>query len=181
MTMRTALLSLGLLLAASAPALGHETGTIRLAKTLPAGGELVIRGEKLPKQATLRLQLRGALENFPLGEIRTDSLGGFNARLALPTEARPGSYTVVVLAPDNDIAARAALTITEAAPGEMSPAEHAMMDSTGGEAAMPHATADMMDVKTATTRGEWVGIVAIIAASLVGGLVLLLGARRASA
>ena len=179
MTMRTALLSLGLLLATAAPALGHETGTIRLAKTLPAGGELVIRGEKLPKQATLRLQLRGALENFPLGEIRTDSLGGFNARLALPTEARPGTYTVVVLAPDNDIAARAALTITEAAPGEMSPAEHAMMDSTGGKAAMPHATADMMDVKTATTPGEWVGMLAIIAASLAGGAVLLLRARRA--
>lgn len=180
--MRTFCLSVGLLFAVSAPVLGHETGTIRLtSKTLPAGGELVIRGEKLPKQATLRLQLRGALESFPLSEIRTDSLGAFNARLALPAEARPGSYTVVVLAPDDEIAARAALTITEPAPAGMSPAEHAKMDSMPGMAAMPHATADMMDVKTATTPGEWVGILAIIAASLAGGLVLLFGTGRAGA
>ena len=178
--MRAIWLSAGLLVAFSAPLSGHETGTIRLAsKTVPVGGELVLRGEKLPKRATLRLQLRGALETFPLGEVRTDSLGVFNGRLALPTEARAGSYSVVVLAPDNDVAARAPLTVTPPAAAEMSPMEHATMDSTARHAAVPHATADMMDVPTATTPGEWAAILGIIAASLVGGVALLVGARRA--
>lgn len=178
--MRTTLATLVLLFTISAAARGHENGTIRLAsKEVKVGGELALRGEKLPKSATLRLQLRGALENFPLGEIRTDSAGTFSARLALPTEARAGSYTVVVLAPDGDVTARAALAIIPPPMAEMSPMEHAAMDSAHQEPAMAHASPDMMDVGTATTPGEWMAIVAVIAASFAGGVILLRAARRA--
>jgi LPXTG-motif cell wall-anchored protein len=41
-----------------------------------------------------------------------------------------------------------------------------------------HPSADMMQVETAATGGERAAILAIIAASLGSGLVLLLGRRR---
>lgn len=171
-----------LLMAGTTIAVAHETGTIRLAsKEIRVGGELVAHGEKLAKSATLRLQLRGSLETFPLGEVRTDTAGKFDTRLALPTEARAGSYAVLVLASDGDITARAELTITPPPPAEMSPMEHARMDSAAGMKEMPHARADMMDVGTATTPGEWIAIVSIVLASLGGGLGLLVAARRMGA
>ncbi len=170
------------LVAGATLALAHETGTIRLAaKEVRVGGELMIHGEKLPKSATLRLQLRGSLETFPLGEVRTDTAGKFDARLALPTEARAGAYTVLVLASDGDISARTDLTITPPPPAEMSPTEHARMDSATAMPDMPHARADMMDVSTAMTTGEWIAIVSIVLASVAGGLALLFAARRMGA
>lgn len=197
--MRPSMLTLALLVTINAPALAHEKGAIRLAsKEVGVGGELVLRGEKLPKSATLRLQLRGTLETFPLSEVRTNAVGVFQARLALPLTARIGSYTVVVLAPDGDVVAQSDLNVV-AAPlgvaqspptqqGEMTPAQHSempkghAMPNTSPEATdMPHATADMMKVEAVTTGAEWVGILAIIAASLGGGLALLVGALRSRA
>lgn len=199
--MRRLIIALALLAASSSPAFAHPKGTIRLAsKELGVGGELALRGETLPKNATLRLQLRGTLETFPLAEVRTNATGVFQARLALPMEARTGSYTVVVLAPDGDVVAQAELLVVASAapagvvaepehPAERAtaktspehPAEHATPNTSPDATDMPHASAEMMEVQVATTPGEWVGILAIIVASVGGGLALLLGALRSRA
>jgi hypothetical protein len=209
--MRASVFALALLATISTSALAHPKGTIRLASNaLGVGGELALRGEKLPTNATLRLQLRGTLETFPLAEVRTNATGVFQARLALPMEARTGSYTVVVLAPDGDVVAQAELIVVASAaragvvaeperpaehampktapehPAEHAmpktapehPAEHATPNTSPDATDMPHASAEMMQVERTTSPGEWVGILAIIVASVGGGLALLFGALR---
>lgn len=183
--MRTTILTFALILACSALARAHEKGAIRLAsKEVGVGGELSLRGEKLPKSATLRLQLRGTLETFLLSEVRTNAAGVFQARLALPLTARTGSYKVVVLAPDGDVIAQADLNVI-AAPAPMTamehaemPKDHAMPNTSPTATDMAHASAEMMQVKVATTGVEWAGIVTILVLSLSGGVALLVGALR---
>lgn len=192
--MRSSILALALLVTISAPAIAHPKGTIRLAsKQLGVGGELVLRGESLPKNETLRLQMRGTLETFPLAEVRTNATGAFQARLALPMEARMGSYTVVVLASDGDVAAQAELLVVAgAAPATVAdsatavptvadkaaaerPAGHAMPNANTSPhpTGMPHASPDMMQLEATTSAAEWVGILAIIVASVGVGFALL--------
>ncbi len=162
-----------LLTLVTAPEIAHEKGIIRLASNeLPVGGELGLRGEKLPKSTTLRLELRGSLETFTLGAVRTSATGRFQARLPLPAEARAGSYTVVALASDGDVAARAALVVIAAA-------STPVMDR-GETKESSHPTAEMMNLTVTTTGGERAAILAIIVASLGGGLLLLRGSSRGS-
>ena len=183
--MRRTLVSLVLSGTMSAPALAHEKGSIRLAsKQVPVGGELALRGARLPKSSTLQLQLRGTLETFPLGEIRVDAAGVAQARIALPSEARMGAYKVVVVAPDGDVAAQADLVIVAAAMpsgGEMTAEEHAKMTNTSATAtAEPHASAEAMDLDVRTTPGEWAVIAAVVVACAVMGVLLLIGGGRAT-
>ncbi len=185
--MRRSILLLALLTGIGAVAYAHPKGTIRLArKEVAVGGELVVSGAQLSKNETLRLQLRGTLETFPLAEVRTDASGTFQARLALPQEARVGNYTVVVLAPDGDVAAQAALLVIAAAARPVAgdstaaehPAGHAMPNTAPGATDMPHASAEMMQVQVPTSGAEWMAILAIIVASVAGGAALLIGALR---
>lgn len=183
--MRLSFASLALLAVISAPALAHEKGAIRLAsRQIPVGGELSLRGERLPKNATLRLELRGTLETFPLGEVRTDAVGRTQARLALPREARMGSYKVVVLAPDSDVAAQADLIVVAAPAADSAAAMdhsnmgHEAMNTEPGATDEPHASAEMMPLDTSKTVGEWVVIIAAIVAGVGGGVALLAGARQ---
>ncbi len=176
---------LGLLAAPGTPLLAHEEGVIRLRSSeVSAGGELGLRGEKLLKNAALRLELRGTLETFPLGEVRTDAKGVFQARLALPAEARAGSYTVVAVAPDGDVAARAELTVSAAPPttpaGVAEHEGHGAMQPGALAPNSPHPTADMMKVPVSTTGLELAAIAGIVGVSLAGGLLLLRGARAPS-
>jgi hypothetical protein len=178
---RTLLLILSLLAAPPTFALAHEKGVLRLgSKEVRTGGELDIRGEKLPKAATVRLELRGTLETFPLSQVRTSAAGRFDAKLALPPEARAGSYTVVAVASDGDIVARTELTVIAAASGAAMEdmAGHSGANVAPATSAGPRATAEIMRVPVSTTGAEWVTIIGIITLSLVGGLILL---RSASA
>jgi len=141
--MRTMLLTAGLLAGLATPAFAHENGVIRLAsKSLALGAELAMRGEKLPKNATLRLELRGALSTFALGTVSTDSAGTFQLGRSLPPDVRAGSYVVVAIAPDGDKVAQADLSITPApAPDAMAAmpgmAGHATATTAGGDAGPP--------------------------------------------
>lgn len=160
-----------LLTLVTAPGIAHEKGIIRLASNeVPVGGELGLRGEKLPKSAALRLELRGSLETFTLAAVRTNAAGRFQARLPLPAEARAGSYTVVALASDGDVAARAALVITAAASTQVMDRGQAKESS--------HPTAELMNLTVVTTGGERAAILTIIVASFGAGLILLRGSRR---
>jgi hypothetical protein len=180
--MRSAFLTIGLVAALAIPALAHEKGTIRiLSKQVGVGGELIVQGEKLPKSAVLKMELRGTLETFPLAQVRTDSAGRFQARLALPLEVRAGTYTVVVVASDGDVTARADIVVSPAplaGEGAMAGMEaHAGMPGTPG-APGPHATAEMMKVPVSTSGVEWAVIGGIIVLSTLGGAALLATSRR---
>ncbi len=174
----------GILALLGAPVLAHEEGVLRLGSNeVGIGGQLEVRGEKLPKSAALRLELRGTLETFPLAEVRTDARGLFEAKLAVPVEARAGSYTVVALAPDGDIAARAELAVVTAGPA-VAPADgmaehegHSAMNTSPGATEVPHPTAEIMKLPVHTTGSELAVIVGIITLSVAGGVALLRGAR----
>ena len=178
--MRSAILMAGLVAALAVPALAHEKGVIRIiSKDVSVGGELVVQGEKLPKNATLRMELRGTLETFHLAEVRTDTAGRFRAQLALPVEVKAGTYTVVVVASDGDVTARADVVVAapRAMPGMPGMAEHEAMAASAG-APGPHATAEMMKVPVSTSGAEWGAIAGIILLSAAGGLLLLASSRR---
>ena len=180
--MRTVLVAFAVLLALPAAAPAHEKGAIHLASSqVPVAGDVVMTGEKLPKSAVLQLQLRGALKNHPFREVRTDAKGAFQARLPLPSDVPAGAYTLVALAPDGDVVARAELVIAPATPAG-SPADRSAMPKMAGGAPMPqtaqemsapHATAEMMALDQRTSPGEWAAIVALIALSVAGGVMLL--------
>lgn len=162
--------------------MAHENGAIRLASSkVTTGSELSMRGERFPKNTTLRLELRGALETFRLGEVRTDAKGVFEARLGLPPAARAGSYTLVAVAPDGDKVAQADLAISAAAPAGM---EHnkgggGASNTASGATSAPHPTAEMMKLPVSTSGLELATIIGVVVLSLGIGLRLVLRAPAA--
>ncbi|MGQ0702231.1 MAG: hypothetical protein ACT4PM_03750 [Gemmatimonadales bacterium] len=159
----------------TAPAVAHEKGAIRLdKKEVATGSNLGIRGDRMPKNATVTLQLRGTLETFALGEAKADSGGRFSINIGLPPEARTGSYMVTVVAGDGDKIAEAPLVIVAAAvaPGH-DMAAHGAPNVADSATESAHATAQLMPLETSTSGAQWAVIGALIGASLVGGALLL--------
>ena len=173
--MRRVLLTILLLAVSMTPLWGHEKGAIRLAtKEVPAGGELVIRGEKLPKSNSVILTLVGALATHSLGEVPTTATGTFDTRITLPAAAKPGAYVVIAEAGDGDELARADVVIAPAAAHDMS------LHTSDSSAAQPvHPSAAMMELEAARSGVEWAVILIIVGLSAGGGLALLLSTRRA--
>lgn len=161
----------GLLLVVHVPALAHEKGAIRLGTRRPAAGDrLALRGEHLPKDAALTLELRGALKSYRLGAVRTDGKGLFTSTIALPAEAGAGTYRVVAIASDGDKTAEAELTIVAATAATP---EHEGMHAAPNVASAPHATAEMMRLPVSWTGVEMVVVAVIVGACLAGGVRLL--------
>lgn len=169
---RGVVLGTALTLAVVAPAFAHEHGVITLsAKSIAAHNALVIHAEKMSKNASFRLELRGALNTYVFGRVRSDTGGRFDLTTNLPAEAGPGSYAVVAVASDGDVSARAELTVTD---GSMSsPGSMPGMAAMPGMANMPHATAEYMSIPSTTTTAGWIVIVAAIGASALIGALLL--------
>ena len=172
-----------LIFAISSPAFAHGGGVIRLASNhVAVGGEIVLAGSKLDKKSNIRLELRGVLDNYPVGEVLSDSAGNFQMRLVLPPHVPAGVYSLVAIAADGDVAARADLTVGMANGGAGSGPAAAMPGMTGmgqGTQEMPgmHATEEMMTLKRTTSPAEWAVIWALIILAAGGGAVLL---RKAS-
>jgi hypothetical protein len=161
----TAALLLGVM-----PVAAHETGVVKVgSKQVGAGGEVTVRGEKLPKSATMRLELRGALKAFQLGEIKTDAKGEFETNIVVPETTELGNYKLVVLASDGDVTARADLVILAAAP-KPTAVDHAKMHGTASE---PEATDAMMALPLAFSTIEVALIGTFVLAAIAGGLALL--------
>jgi hypothetical protein len=172
-------LAVALTLIVSLPAYSHGDGVIRLASNqVSVGGTIALTGEKLEKNADLRLELRGILDNYPAGRIRTDAKGTVSASITIPPAVPVGSYTLVAIAEDGDVTARTSLSVGP-------PAAVA-----AGEKGMPHmatdmprmtgmkATAEMMKIEYRITTAEWAVIVAVILLSFTAGGLLLSRSRR---
>ncbi|GEM_PF-2500539 len=178
----------------------HETGAIRVAaKEVPIGGRIDVTGEKLPKHESLTLQLRGILDNYDVGRVTTDTAGRFAAQLPVPPAAPAGTYTLVAIASDGDVTARADLVVTPAGTTTAAGGAAGAAGDTGSSAAAgggastggghdmagmpgmsgmtgPHATAEPMVIASTTTPAQWAIIWALIVASVVAGIALI---RRA--
>ncbi len=181
---RTLLAIAALLVATAAPAYPHGNGVIRLASTQVAGGGTVaLTGEKLDKNSDLSLELRGTLDNYPVGRVRTDAAGKFSTNLTLPPSIPGGAYTLVAIAADGDVAARTDIVIGSA-PGGSGTTMPGMPGNVGmhteQQVSGPHATAEMMQLERTATTGEWGVIAALILLSFAGGAWLLTRARRLS-
>ena len=169
--------TVALLVLPAAPADAHETGAIHVSvKQVAVGGTVGVRGEKLPKASDLKLEMRGVLDNYPVGSVKTDTGGAFQLDLKLPASVPAGAYTLVVIASDGDVTARADLAVTEAATATASTgaASGSSMSSMPGMANMPgmdgeQATATPMVIARTTTPGEWIVIWLIIIVSLAIG------------
>lgn len=169
-------LMIGLTLVVAVPAYPHGDGVIRVgSKQVAVGGTIALTGEKLEKNADLRLELRGILDNYPAGRLRTDASGRVSASITIPPAVPIGAYTLVAIALDGDVAGRTDLAVGPAA------------DVTATRAGMPHmpadmpgmqATAEMMKIERTTTAGEWAVIATLILLSFGGGALLLAHARR---
>lgn len=174
--MRRVVLSTLLLAVFAAPLWGHEKGAIRLAKKeVAAGGELVIRGEKLPKSNSVILTLVGALATHSLGEVATTATGTFDTKVTLPVGAKPGAYVVIAEAGDGDELARADVVVTAAMAHDMS--MH-MADTSSAQS--PHPTPAMMELEAARSGVEWTVILTVLALSLGSGAALLVSSRHTS-
>ena len=168
-----------LLLTVNKSAFAHGGGVIRVASNQVAvGGTLALRGEKLEKNSNIRLELRGTLDNYPVGEAKTDTAGKFQMSIVLPPHVPAGAYTLVAIAADGDVTARADLTVGMPTGGAGSgPVASAMpgMPGMSGTQEMPgeHATEEMMALKQTTSNGGWAFIAAFILVTFAGGAVLL--------
>jgi hypothetical protein len=169
-------LAIGFTLALAVPAYPHGGGVIRVAsKQVAVGGTIALAGEKLEKNADLRLELRGTLDNYPAGRVRTDAGGRLSASITIPPAVPIGAHTLVAIATDGDVTARTDLAVGPAA------------DVAASKEGMPHmatempamqATAEMMKIERTTTPSEWAMIAAVIVLSFGGGAFLLLRSRR---
>ena len=105
-------LAIGLTLIVAAPAYPHGGGVIRVAsKQVAVGGTIALTGEKFEKNAELRLELRGVLDNYPAGRVRSDANGKLSASITIPPAVPIGAYTLVAIADDGDVTARTDLAV----------------------------------------------------------------------
>lgn len=180
--MRSCVLLLALLAGSSSTLRAHGGGVLKVAsKQVPAGGTIAMSGEKLGNNTSLRIELRGVLDNYALGSVRTAADATLSDSLAVPPSVPARTYTLVALAPDGDIVGRTEVTVGPAERGNA--AMHGMAgmsaDAMAGMEEMK-ATGDMMKIDANTRPGEWAVIAALIFGSFAAGAALLARSRRAS-
>jgi len=169
-------LAIGLTLIVARAGYPHGEGVIRVAaKQVAIGGTIALTGEKLGKNADLRLELRGILDNYPAGQIRSDAKGTVSASVSIPPAVPVGNYTLVAIADDGDVVARTDLSVGPAA--AVAASEKGMPHMATGMPGM-EATAEMMNIERTTSPAEWAVIVAVILLSCGGGAFLLARAGR---
>ncbi len=162
---------LALLLVDASPAGAHPEAVLESDRsTVDAGGSVALRGSEFGADDTYTLQLQGALNEYDLGEAKSDGDGNFQLDITVPADVRPGSYQIVAIASDGDVSARLDLTVMAAMPANAD--EHADMD--GAEMEEHAATADEIRIERDRSGVEWAVIGLVIGAA--GGLGI--GLRR---
>lgn len=179
-----AIILLGVAGASPSDAFGHEKGVLTAARgEVSAGASLEVSGRDLTPATTFRLVLQGALREYQLTEVRSDSAGALSLDLVIPETVEAGSYRLVTLAPDGDVTASVDISVLEAAPGAApQPASEAVGDasqhahagsrgSEGGGQATPSA-ADL-GLERSWSRVEWFVIGLLLGGALASGAALL--------
>jgi len=176
---KRSVLSVALILMSSVPLVAHPTnGVLHLAsQRVVIGGSLELRGEKFEERTDMKLELRGVLDSYPIGQVKTDASGTFQTTLTLPPHVPSGAYTLVAIAPDGDITARAELSIVPSAQaaGPSMPGMPGMSPRSGTEQEMPsqHATDEMMSIDQSKSAAERLIVALLVLASFAAGAVLL--------
>lgn len=173
--------TLALLLGSSSPAYAHGGGVLRVAsKQIASGGTIVMTGEKMGNNTSMKAELRGILDNYPLGSVRATPTGTLSVSLTVPPTVPVGTYTLVLVAEDGDVAGRAEVTVGP--PGAAGAAASGMPHMSGAMPEMPEmtATGEMMKLDIKTSTGEWAVIAALVLLSFGAGGALLAKSRRTS-
>ncbi len=98
-------------------------GVLKLAdRRLIPGNEIRLVGEKFEHGSVLILQLVGMSARVPLGEVHADSLGAFVQNIPIPPNVMPGSYRLIAIATDGDVAAGLDVEVLAPGPEEQTPA-----------------------------------------------------------
>ncbi len=161
------------------PAYAHGGGVLRVAsKQIASGGTIVMRGEKMGNNANMKAELRGVLDNYPLGNVRATPTGTLSASLTVPPTVPVGTYTLVLVAEDGDVAGRAEVMVGP--PGAAEAVASGMPHLSGAMPEMPEmtATGEMMKLDIKTSAGEWAAIAALVLLSFGAGAALLAKSRR---
>lgn len=162
-------------------AFAHGTGALKLStKQSSAGATITVLGSEFAKNSSVRLELRGVLATQVFGRVATGQNGTFQHVVTIPAGTKPGQYSIVAVAPDDDVAAEATLMIIEAAAASGSAGSPGtMMNRPGMQGMMAaHATAEKMDVPIPITAMGWSVIVTIIGVAAASGIWLLRSGAR---
>jgi hypothetical protein len=159
---------------ATLPSVAHEKAVLESSRSsVPAGAVLPLDGRDFGPGGSYVLRLVGALREYELGEVEADADGLFSIELAIPGSVTPGTYQVVAVAPDGDVAARLDLTVLEAEAAEPEGAEERPAGRAAHEAAPRVARADEMPIERSRSGLEW-GVISLLIGGAAGmGLGLL--------
>ncbi len=155
-----------------APPIGaHEKGVLHLAtRHLVSGDSVGMRGEHFGRHAVLRIQLVGTAGRTPLGEVRTDSAGAFQATFSVPPSLNQGSYRVVAVASDGDEVASVDVSVVRKTTSQLT--EHRFQESTPSSRPLVLARARSQVVTGAALL--------LIVLSVIGSAMLLKRPRAAA-
>lgn len=160
----------------------HGEGVLKVpVNSVAAGSPLAVQGSSFEKGFRLRLVLVGALEEYALQDVTTDTAGAFGAEVRLPGDARPGQYRLVAVAPDGDRVASVDLAVTAAVAAGGAKAAEAAEEEHGaghGEGGEVMARAGEMPVDRSWSAAEW-GVIGLLIGLAGGGGIALLLRREA--
>ncbi len=150
--------------ASAGPAEAHEEGVLTVASpSAAAGSALAVSGEHFSGSTSFRLLLKGALREYELGTIDSDTAGAFTREIVIPADVRPGAYRLVAVAPDGDEAAEVDLEVEEESGG----------DATGsGARSMTQPRADELSIERSYSGIEWFLLGVLFGGALAGGIAL---------
>ncbi len=150
---------------ATLPSVAHEKAVLESSRSsVPAGAVLPLDGRDFGAGESYVLRLQGALREYELGEVKADAEGLFSIELAILGSVTPGTYQVVAVAPDGDVAARLDLTVLEAEATEPEGAEERPAGEAAHEISPRVARADDMPIERSRSGIEW-GVIGL----LIGG------------
>ena len=151
----------------------HGEGVLTAERgTMAAGESLKLTGASFEPGEEYQIKLVGALQEFTLGTVRVSPDSTFALTVAIPAEAREGSYRLEVVAPDGDVSAGLDVTLLAASPIPSASSTDPMAGMDHPPGAMM-ARADEVPIDRSYTGGVLAVIVGLIGLAAGVGIGLL--------